>query len=141
MYYVIFRWASGGNNSEQSAISSNILRNYCWNHDFFLDFTTDRKWYVPLFFNSHAPLNFCHHCASVVRPSTITKKYSPLKSLGHLRPNFGWMVRGWSPSKIVSGSPDFQPTWPLLLKIKEGGMKILKSSCLKLLGQLELNFA
>jgi hypothetical protein len=43
MYYVIFRWASGGKNSEQSAISSNILRSYCWSHDFFLDFTTNRK--------------------------------------------------------------------------------------------------
>ena len=51
------------------------------------------------------------------------------------------MVRGWSPSKIVSESPDLQPTWPLLLKIKKGGMKILKSSSLKLQGQLELSFA
>ena len=75
----------------------------------------------PPFFNSPAPLSFCHHFASVVRPSTITNKYSPLKPLGHLRPNFGRMVRGLSPSKIVSGSPDFQPTWPLLLKIKQGG--------------------
>jgi hypothetical protein len=47
-------------------------------------------------------------------------EYSPLKPLGHLRPNFGGMVRGWSPSKIVSGSPDLQPTWSLLLKIKKG---------------------
>jgi hypothetical protein len=30
------------------------------------------------------------------------------------------MVRGWSPSKSVSGSPDLQPTWSLLLKIKKG---------------------
>jgi hypothetical protein len=44
------------------------------------------------------------------------------------------MVRGWSPSKIVSGSPDLQPTWSLLLKIKKG-MKFLKSSSLKLLSQ------
>jgi hypothetical protein len=26
--------------------------------------------------------------------------------------NFGGMVLGWSPSKIVSGDPDFQPRWP-----------------------------
>ena len=77
---------------------------------------------------------------AVVRPYTIAKKYSPLKPLGHLRPNFGGMVRGWSPSKFVSGSPDLQPTWSLLLKIKKG-MKFFKSSSLKLLGQLELDFA
>jgi hypothetical protein len=56
---------------------------------------------------------------SSVRPQLL-KKYSPLKPLGHLRPNFGGMVRGWSPSKIVSGSPNFQPIWSLLLQIKKG---------------------
>jgi len=70
-------------------------------------------------------VSFCYHFASVVRPSTITKKYSPLKPLGHLRPNFGGMVHGWSPSKIVSGSPNLQPTWSLLLRIKKGD-EILK---------------
>ena len=30
-----------------------------------------------------------------------------------------WNGRGWSPSKIVSGIPDLQPTWSLLLKIKK----------------------
>jgi hypothetical protein len=56
----------------------------------------------------------------VGRPSyTITKKYFHLKPLGHLKPDFGGMVRGWSPSKIVSGSLDLQPTWSLLLRIKK----------------------
>ena len=76
-----------------------------------------------------------------VQPSTITKKSSPLKPLGQLRPNFGGMVLWQSTSKFVSGSPDLQPTWLLLLKIKKGGMKLKKYSSLKLLGQLELNFA
>jgi hypothetical protein len=30
------------------------------------------------------------------------------------------MVRGRSPSKIVSGSFDLQPTWSLLLELKKG---------------------
>jgi hypothetical protein len=30
------------------------------------------------------------------------------------------MVRGWSPSKIVSGSPNLQLIWSLLLQIKKG---------------------
>jgi hypothetical protein len=64
--------------------------------------------------------SFCHHFASVVHPSTITKMSSPLKPLDQLRPNFGGMVLGWSPSNIVSDSPDLQPPWPLLLKIKRG---------------------
>jgi hypothetical protein len=38
-----------------------------------------------------------------------------------LETKFGGMVHGWSPSKIVSDSPDLQPTWSLLLKIKKGG--------------------
>ena len=33
--------------------------------------------------------------------------------------SFGGMVRWWSPSKIVSGNPDIQPTWPLLLKTEK----------------------
>jgi hypothetical protein len=28
------------------------------------------------------------------------------------QPNFGGMVLGWPPFKIVSGDPDFQPRWP-----------------------------
>jgi hypothetical protein len=57
---------------------------------------------LPRTGNMHTPLvsspdpkghvNFCHHFAFVVRPSTITKKYSHLKPLGHLGPNFGGMV-------------------------------------------------
>ena len=46
-----------------------------------------------------------------------------------LRQNFGGMVRWWSPSKIVFGSPYLQPSWSLLLKIKKGNeiLKILIS--------------
>jgi hypothetical protein len=78
----------------------------------------------PPLFSSPDPkgqVSFCHHFASVIRPSTINKKSSPLKPLGQLRPNFGGMVLGRSTSKIMSGSPDLQPTWSLLLKIKKGG--------------------
>jgi hypothetical protein len=32
---------------------------------------------------------------------------SPQKPLGQLQPNFGGMILGWPPSKIVSGDPDF----------------------------------
>jgi hypothetical protein len=32
--------------------------------------------------------------------------------LRELQPNFGGMVLGWPPFKIVSGVPDFQPRWP-----------------------------
>jgi hypothetical protein len=74
------------------------------------------------FFSSPDPkghVSVCHQFAPVVRPSTITEKYSLLKPLGNLRLNFGGMVRGWSTSKIVSDCPDLQPTWSLLLKIKK----------------------
>jgi hypothetical protein len=40
------------------------------------------------------------------------RKSSPQKPLGQLQPNFGGMVLGWPPSKLVSGDPDFQPRWP-----------------------------
>jgi hypothetical protein len=40
------------------------------------------------------------------------KKNSSLKLLGQSQPNFAEMILGWSPSKIVSGDPDFQPRWP-----------------------------
>ena len=76
--------------------------------------------------NMHPPVSYCHHFASVVRPSTITKKSSLLKLRGQLRPNFGGMVLGRFTSKIVSDSPDLQPTWPLLLKIKRGEVKLKK---------------
>jgi hypothetical protein len=32
--------------------------------------------------------------------------------LSQSQPNFAEMILGWSPSKIVSGDPDFQPRWP-----------------------------
>jgi hypothetical protein len=47
---------------------------------------------------------------SVVSEEKIVS--SPQKPLGQLLPNFGGIVLGWSPSKIVSGDPDFQPRWP-----------------------------
>jgi hypothetical protein len=31
--------------------------------------------------------------------------------LGQFEPNFGGMVLGWPPSKIVSSDHDFQPRW------------------------------
>jgi hypothetical protein len=31
---------------------------------------------------------------------------------GTTQPNFGGIVFGWPPSKIVSGDPDFQSRWP-----------------------------
>ena len=95
------------------------------------------------FFSSPDPkghVSFCHHFASVVRASTIIKKNILLwKPLVHLRPNFGGMVRGWSPSKIVSGSPDLQPTWSLLLKIKKGN-EILKIFISETPGPIETKF-
>jgi hypothetical protein len=39
------------------------------------------------------------------------KKSSTLKLLSQSQPNFAEMILGWSPSKIVSGDPDFQPRW------------------------------
>jgi hypothetical protein len=42
-------------------------------------------------------------------PDTILEKDQPQ---GQLQPNFGGMVLGWPPSKIVSDDPDFQPRWP-----------------------------
>jgi hypothetical protein len=35
------------------------------------------------------------------------KKNLLLKLLGQLQPNFGGIILGWPPSKIVSGDPDF----------------------------------
>jgi hypothetical protein len=129
MYYVIFSWATGGIKFwAKCHFIYYILRSYCWRHEFFEILPRIGNNMCPPFFSSSNPkghVSFCHHFASVVRPSTITKTYSPLKPLGHLRPNFGGMVRKWSPSKIVSGSPDLQPTWSLLLKIKKGD-EILK---------------
>ena len=51
-------------------------------------------------------MSYCHHFSSVVcRPSSV------------VRPST-FHVLGWPPFKIVSGDPDFQPRWPLLLKIE-----------------------
>ena len=50
-------------------------------------------------------------------------KSSSLKLLGQLELNFAYIVLGRPPFRIVSGNPDIQPTWPLLLKTEKGGMK------------------
>ena len=69
---------------------------------------------------AHLTQSLCHHFTSVVRPSTINKISSPLKPPGQFRPNVGGIVLGRLTSKIMSGNPNLQPTWPLLLKIKKG---------------------
>jgi hypothetical protein len=65
-------------------------------------------------------------------------KSSSLKLLGQLKLNFAYIVLGWTPFKIVSGNPDIQPTWSLLLKIEMVGWIFFP---LKLLGQLDSSFA
>jgi len=47
----------------------------------------------------------------------INKK-SSLKRLGQLGLNFGGMVLGWSPFRIISNDPVHRPRWPPLLKIE-----------------------
>jgi hypothetical protein len=42
----------------------------------------------------------------------IFLKSPPRKLLSQYQPNFAEMILGWSPSKIVSVDPDFQPRWP-----------------------------
>jgi hypothetical protein len=46
-----------------------------------------------------------------------------------LQPNFGGMVLGWPPSKIVSGDPDFQTKMAAKLKIEKRGDEILIVHC------------
>jgi hypothetical protein len=46
------------------------------------------------------------------RGDEIFKKSSPLKLLNQFQLNFAEMILGWSPSKIMSDDPDFQPKWP-----------------------------
>ena len=33
-------------------------------------------------------------------------------AIGDIATKLLWMILGWPPSKIVSGDPDFQPSWP-----------------------------
>ena len=63
-------------------------------------------------------VSYCHHFSSVVRPSTFHILISPQKPLDQLLSNFGGMVPGWVPFKIVSNSPALHSRWPLLLKIE-----------------------
>ena len=51
-------------------------------------------------------VSFCHHLASVVRRKLSHFNLLPQKPLDQLQPNFGGMVLGWPPSKIVSGDPN-----------------------------------
>jgi hypothetical protein len=39
-------------------------------------------------------------------------KKSSLKLLSQFQPNFAEMILGWSPSKNVTGSLAFRPSWP-----------------------------
>jgi hypothetical protein len=55
-------------------------------------------------------------CSGIRPYGKFTYQSSPLKPLGQLQPNFGGMVLGWTPLKIVSGDPDFQPRWPRRFK-------------------------
>jgi hypothetical protein len=57
-----------------------------------------------------------HQAKNRKRGEEIKKKSSPLKLLSQSQPNFAEMILGWSPSKIMSGDPDFQPRWPPSLK-------------------------
>jgi hypothetical protein len=67
-----------------------------------------------------ANVSYCHHFAPVVRPSTITKKISSESTLP-IKTKFWWNGPWVIPFQIFSGSPELQPTWPLLLNIKKGG--------------------
>jgi hypothetical protein len=42
----------------------------------------------------------------------ILKESSHLKLLSQSQPNFGGMILGYPPSKILFGDPDFQPRCP-----------------------------
>ena len=67
-------------------------------------------------------------------------KSSCLDLLAQLEPNFGGMVLGWSPFRIVSGVLIGHPIWPLLLKIEKKGWFLKKSSPPKPFSQLMPNF-
>jgi hypothetical protein len=85
-------------------------------------------------------MSLFHHFASVVRPYTITKIFSsettwPLET--KLWWNSPWVIpfqncvrQSRTPTNMVA-----------VTKNKKGEMKFKKSSSLKILGQLELNFA
>ena len=67
-------------------------------------------------FLAHLAFRPCELLSSlfVRRLSSVRQHFtsSPQKPLDQLQPNFGGMVHGWPPFKIVSGDPDFQPRWP-----------------------------
>jgi hypothetical protein len=57
-----------------------------------------------------------------------------------LQPNFGGMVLGWPPSKIVSGDPDLAAKMAAKLKIEKRGDEILIVHCCFSVSQNELKF-
>ena len=66
-----------------------------------------------ILFLAHLAFRPCELLPSLfVRPSTFHILISPQKPPGQLQSNFGGMVLGWLPLKIMSGDPDFQPKWP-----------------------------
>ena len=68
--------------------------------------------YYSIFDELWTVANFDRLCKWEKRGDEIKKKSSPLKLLSQSQPIFAEMILGWSPSKIVSGDPDFQPRWP-----------------------------
>ena len=69
------------------------------------------------------------------------KKSSTLKQLGQMEPNFAGCIYGRSFIKIVHFVPIGQETWPPLAILNSDWLSFQKSSPLKPLGQMELNFA
>ena len=68
--------------------------------------------YYRIFYELWTFADFDRLCKLETRGDEIKKKSSPRKLQSQSQPNFAEMILGWSPSKIVSGDPDFQPRWP-----------------------------
>jgi hypothetical protein len=68
--------------------------------------------YYGIFYELWTFVDFDRLCNLEKRGDEIKKKSSPLKLLSQSQPNFAEMILEWSPFKIVSGDPDFQPSWP-----------------------------
>jgi hypothetical protein len=73
---------------------------------------------VLLLLSVSVGINKCFFSSPVTtgRPSVNFSHFNQLlgshRSQDQFEPNFGGMVLGWPPSKIVSDDPDFQPRWP-----------------------------
>ena len=74
--------------------------------------------YYRIFYELWTFADFYPLCKLEKRGDEIKKNSSPLKLLSQSQPNFAAMILGWPPSKVVFDDPDFQPRWPLLLKIE-----------------------